>query len=108
MSELELYLEVENRRVSNRHNRGLKAVLTTGDTDAPLLNYSSSGLRFVGTNHQVKDNMELRLRTNFATFKLRAKKAWSKPLGPNRKVVGVAFTESEDLKRLQWLMETLG
>lgn len=108
MSDLELYLEVENRRNENRHKSGLTAVLTAGGSEAPLLNFSGSGLRFVGTNQQVTENLDLTLRTSFATYQLKAKTAWSKPLGPKRRVVGVSFTETKDLRRLQWVMEALG
>ena len=99
MSDLELFLDLENRRSNERHKLNLP--LLAGGHKAKLLNVSGSGLRFLVESRHDQEHSELILG---GRHRMTGERVWSKRVGPGHKVVGVRFTDDEDLLKLRsWL-----
>jgi hypothetical protein len=99
MSDLELFLDLDNRRNNKRYKLNLP--LLAGGHKAKLVNVSGSGLRLVVDAKHDKDTIDLILG---GRLRIVGERVWSKSVGPGHKVVGVRFSEAKDLLKLRnWL-----
>jgi DNA-binding FadR family transcriptional regulator len=99
MSDLELFLDLDNRRNNERYQ--LDQPLLAGGHKAKLLNVSRSGLRLVVESKQDQDHIDLIVG---GRLRIVGERVWSKRVGPGHKVVGVRFSGAEDLLKLRsWL-----
>jgi len=99
MSDLELFLDLDNRRHDRRYRMDLP--LLAGGRKAKLVNVSRSGIRFLAETKQEADEIELILG---GRLRLTGKRVWSRNVGPGHKMIGVHFSDAADvLKFRNWL-----
>ena len=99
MSDLELFLDLDNRRHDKRYRMDLK--LLAGGRKAKLVNVSRSGIRFLAETKQEADEIEL---IRGGRLRLTGKRVWSRKVGPGHKMIGVHFSDAADvLKFRSWL-----
>ena len=99
MSDLELFLDLDNRLNNQRFKLDLP--LLAGGHKAKLMNVSRTGLRLMIEAKHDQDRSDLILG---GRLRIVAEKVWSKSVGPGHNVVGVRFSEAEDLLKLRnWL-----
>jgi hypothetical protein len=99
MSDLELFLDLDNRRHDKRYRMDLP--LLAGGRKAKLVNVSRSGIRFLADSKQEADEIELILG---GRLRLKGKRVWSREVGPGHKMLGVHFSDAVDLLMFRsWL-----
>jgi hypothetical protein len=100
MSELELCLKVDNRRKTERLQSRPGLNLAVGGKPAKILNISSNGLRFVVSELQDADDLDLVLSLGQNRQEFVAKQAWSQQVGPTHYIVGVSIVRAYQRERV--------
>ena len=99
MSDLELFLDLDNRRHNKRYRMELP--LLAGGRRAKILNVSRSGVRFLAECKQDTEQIELIIG---GRLRLSGRRVWSKHVGPGHRIIGVHFSDAADvLKFRNWL-----
>ncbi len=99
MSDLELFLDLDNRRHNKRYR--IDVPLLAGGRKAKIVNVSRSGIRFLAESKQEAEEIELILG---GRLRLTGKRVWSRNVGPGHKMIGLHFTDAADvLKFRNWL-----
>jgi Tfp pilus assembly protein PilZ len=102
MDELELLLDLDNRRKDERFK--LDVPMTADGFEAKILNLSEKGVRFVTSDQVDKEEVTLVLGDGENRLQLAGKRVWSEKVGPGHSAVGVIFQDSDDLAQFRQLL----
>lgn len=107
MSELELFLDLENRRVAERFPDGLPVTLYANGQAARILNISLSGAKLIVHTACVDEKMSLQFETKKLDWVTAARVVWCHSVGPVHSAVGVEFFDLSDPTNLRSLLQEL-
>lgn len=102
MDELELLLDLDNRREDERFK--LDVPMTVDGFEAKILNLSEKGVRFVTSDKVDAEEVTLVLGDGANQLRLPAKRVWSEKVGPGHSALGVIFQDSDDLVKFKQLL----
>ena len=107
MSELELFLDLENRRVAERFPDGIPVTLYANGQSARILNISLSGAKLILATDCLDERVTLQFETKKLHWVNEARVVWSHPVGPAHSAVGVEFFAVSDHTNLRNLLQEL-
>lgn len=100
MTDLELFLDLDNRRFQKRYNIEQLPMLADG-REARLINLSRSGVRFMVEGGIEGEQVQIVLG---GRLRLLGKRVWCEKVGLRQYMVGVQFYNEADVTWLnQWL-----